>query len=77
MYRLGIRRGQDDLGDHYLDMGNLNDALKCYSRSRDYCTSHKHVINMCFNVIKIGVYIENWQLVFNYVSVSYHTFAVN
>ncbi|KAF4524160.1 hypothetical protein B566_EDAN010615 [Ephemera danica] len=47
-----IRRGHDDLGDHYLDCGDLSNALKCYSRARDYCTSGKHVVNMCLNVIK-------------------------
>ncbi|KAI2585785.1 GPS1 isoform 16, partial [Pan troglodytes] len=29
-----IRRGHDDLGDHYLDCGDLSNALKCYSRAR-------------------------------------------
>lgn len=48
-----LRRGHDDLGDHYLDCGDLSNALKCYSRARDYCTSAKHVINMCLNVIKV------------------------
>ena len=27
-----IRRGHDDLGDHFLDCGDLTNALKCYSR---------------------------------------------
>lgn len=49
-----IRRGHDDLGDHYLDCGDLSNALKCYSRARDYCTSFKHIINMCLNVIKVS-----------------------
>lgn len=49
-----IRRGNDDLGDHHLDCGDLNSALKCYSRARDYCTSGKHVVNMCLNVIKVS-----------------------
>ncbi|KAF3845679.1 hypothetical protein F7725_002757 [Dissostichus mawsoni] len=57
-----IRRGHDDLGDHYLDCGDLSNALKCYSRARDYCTSAKHVINMCLNVIK------NWSHVLSYVN---------
>lgn len=47
------RRGHDDLGDHYLDCGDLSNALKCYSRARDYCTNPKHVVNMCLNVIKV------------------------
>ena len=25
-----IRRGHDDLGDHFLDSGDLANALKCY-----------------------------------------------
>lgn len=48
------RRGHDDLGDHYLDCGDLTNALKCYSRARDYCTNPKHVVNMCLNVIKVS-----------------------
>lgn len=63
-----IRRGHDDLGDHYLDMGNLTDALKCYSRSRDYCTSGKHVLGMCLNVIKVSIQLQNWAHVFTYVA---------
>ena len=33
---------------------SYSNALKCYSRARDYCTTAKHVINMCVNVIKVG-----------------------
>ncbi|KPP65262.1 COP9 signalosome complex subunit 1-like, partial [Scleropages formosus] len=53
-----IRRGHDDLGDHYLDCGDLSNALKCYSRARDYCTSAKHV----------SVYLQNWSHVLSYVN---------
>jgi len=49
-----IRRGHDDLAEHYLETGDLTNALKCFSRARDYCTSAKHVINMCLNVIKVN-----------------------
>jgi COP9 signalosome complex subunit 1 len=63
-----IRRGHDDLGDHYMDMGNLTDALKCYSRSRDYCTSGKHVLGMCLNVIRVSIHLQNWAHVFTYVA---------
>ena len=54
LFSFGNRRGHDDLGDHYLDQGDLSNALKCYSRARDYCTSPKHIINMCLNVIKVS-----------------------
>ncbi|XP_011202927.1 COP9 signalosome complex subunit 1b [Bactrocera dorsalis] len=63
-----IRRGHDDLGDHYLSCGDLTNALKCYSRARDYCTSGKHVINMCLNVIKVSLYLQNWAHVLSYVN---------
>lgn len=62
-----IRRGHDDLGDHYMEMGDLNNALKCYSRSRDYCTSGKHVLNMCLNVVKVSIQLQNWAHVLTYV----------
>ena len=63
-----IRRGHDDLGDHYLSCGDLSNALKCYSRARDYCTSGKHVVNMCLNVIKVSIYLQNWSHVQSYVA---------
>ncbi|XP_065343145.1 COP9 signalosome complex subunit 1 isoform X2 [Cloeon dipterum] len=62
-----IRRGHDDLGDHYLDCGDLSNALKCYSKARDYCTSGKHVVEMCLNVIKVSIYLQNWAHVVSYV----------
>lgn len=63
-----IRRGHDDLGDHHLSCGDLQNALKCYSRARDYCTSGKHVVNMCWNVIKVSIYSQNWSHVQSYVA---------
>ncbi|KAG1675709.1 COP9 signalosome complex subunit 1 [Nymphon striatum] len=63
-----IRRGHDDLGDHYLDCGDLCNALKCYSRARDYCTSGRHIVKMCENVIKVSIYLKNWTHVLSYVS---------
>lgn len=63
-----IRRGQDDLGDHYLDRGDLNNALKSYIRARDYCTSWKQMISMCVNVIRVSIYMENWPQVVAFVN---------
>jgi len=63
-----IRRGHDDLGDHYLDCGDLCNALKCYSRARDYCISAQHIINMCMNVIQVSIYLQNWPHVQTYVN---------
>lgn len=63
-----IRRGQEELADHFLDMGDLTNALKCYSRSRDYCSSSKHIVSLCLNVIKVSVYLKNWSYVLSYVN---------
>ncbi|XP_057310439.1 COP9 signalosome complex subunit 1-like [Hydractinia symbiolongicarpus] len=62
-----IRRGHDDLGDHYLDMGDFSNALKCYSRARDYCICAQHIVNMCMNVINVSIYMQNWSHVQTYV----------
>jgi len=63
-----IRRGQDDLGDHFVNCGDLNNALKCYSRARDYCTSSIHIVNMCLMVIKVSIHSKNWSHVHSYYS---------
>ncbi len=56
------RQSQEELADHFLDTGDLTNALKCYSRARDYCSSSKYVLNMCFNVIKVRVdFWLKWQ----------------
>lgn len=48
-----IRRGHDEMGDQCVEMGDLRTAVKCYSRARDYCTTNKHVVSMCLNVVKV------------------------
>ena len=53
---------------YQLFSGDLANALKCYSRARDYCTSGRHVVSMCVNVIKVSVYLQNWSHVISYVN---------
>jgi len=63
-----IRMGHNDLGDFHYDRGDLNAALKCYVRTRDYCTTSKHIISMCLNVIKVSIEMGNFAHVVNYVN---------
>eukprot|EP01114_Cavostelium_apophysatum_P008037 TRINITY_DN2029_c0_g1_i1.p1 TRINITY_DN2029_c0_g1~~TRINITY_DN2029_c0_g1_i1.p1 ORF type:complete len:458 (-),score=136.28 TRINITY_DN2029_c0_g1_i1:39-1412(-) len=63
-----IRLGHNELGDFHYNRGDLNAALKCYVRTRDYCTTSKHIIQMCLNVIKVSVEMGNYAHVVNYVS---------
>ncbi|XP_003746672.1 COP9 signalosome complex subunit 1 [Galendromus occidentalis] len=68
-----IRRGTDDLGDHYLDCGDLNNALRAFARARDYCTSGRHVIDYCLNVTRVSVYLQYWQHIESYVTKAENT----
>lgn len=50
-----IRMGHNDLGDFHYERGDFATALKCFVRTRDYCTTSKHIIAMCLNVIRASV----------------------
>jgi len=63
-----IRVGHNDLGDFYYNRGDLSNAMKCYVRTRDYCTTSKHIIHLCLNVIRVSLEMNNYSHVTNYVS---------
>ena len=50
------------------DASAVQNALKCYLRTRDYCTTPKHIVIMCLAIIKCGVEMGNYVHVNNYVS---------
>ncbi|KND02949.1 uncharacterized protein SPPG_02028 [Spizellomyces punctatus DAOM BR117] len=62
-----IRMGHNDLGDHLYDSGDLSGALKSYSRTRDYCTTSKHIVDMCINVARLSMELNNFAHVQSYV----------
>ena len=49
--------GHNDLGDFYSMRGDFAMALKCYVRTRDYCTTSKHIITMCLNIIRVSIHM--------------------
>ncbi|KAK9143501.1 hypothetical protein Syun_012901 [Stephania yunnanensis] len=63
-----IRMGYNDFGDFYYAHGALGDAFKNYARTRDYCTTSKHIIQMCLNVILVSIEMGQFTHVTNYVS---------
>jgi len=63
-----IRMGHTDLGDFHYERGDFNAALKCYVRTRDYCTTSKHIINMCLYVIRASIQMGNFTHVQNYIT---------
>ncbi|XP_068634506.1 COP9 signalosome complex subunit 1-like [Aristolochia californica] len=63
-----IRMGHNDFGDFYYAHGALGDAFKNYIRTRDYCTTTKHIIQMCLNVILVSIEMGQFAHVTNYVN---------
>ena len=54
------RMGHADLGDFTATAATREAAFKCYVRTRDYCTTPRHVVQMCLNVVRVGVESENY-----------------
>lgn len=62
-----IRRGHDEIANYYLSCGDLSNALKYFSRSRDYCMGEQQMFAVCLNVIKISIYMNNWIHVSSFI----------
>ncbi|KAF9401940.1 COP9 signalosome complex subunit 1 [Mortierella sp. AD011] len=62
-----IRMGNIELGNHYYSCGDLTSAHRSYARTRDYCTTPKHIIELCMNVIKVSIELGNFPHVLTYV----------
>ena len=54
--------GNEDLGSHYHSIGDLNNALKAYSRMRDYCTTPAHIASTSFRIIQVGENDAVWDV---------------
>ncbi|KAL4802949.1 26S proteasome subunit RPN7-domain-containing protein [Aspergillus unguis] len=55
-----IRMGNEDLGQHYHQAGDLTSAFKAYSRMRDFCTTSSHIASMLFKVISVAIERGDW-----------------
>jgi COP9 signalosome complex subunit 1 len=55
--------GNEDLGNHYCSIGDLNNAVKAYSRMRDYCTTPAHIASTSFRMIQVAIEQGNWLAV--------------
>lgn len=49
-------------------IASSQNAFKSYVRTRDYCTSPKHIMTMCLNAVRVAVEMGNFMHVTNYVS---------
>jgi COP9 signalosome complex subunit 1 len=59
--------GHLDLAEHYYKCGDYDNALKCYTRIRDYCTSPKHLLDQCLEAINVGFQMRNYSTVQAYI----------
>lgn len=57
-----------DLAEHYYKCGDYENALKCYTRIRDYCTSPKHLLDQCLDAINVGFQMRNYSTVQAYIA---------
>ena len=60
--------GYNDFGDFYYAHGQLGEAFKSYVRTRDYCTTSKHIIHMCTSAILVSIEMGQFTHVTSYVS---------
>ncbi|EPS31376.1 hypothetical protein PDE_06331 [Penicillium oxalicum 114-2] len=58
-----IRMGNEDIGNHYYETGDLVAASKAYNRMREYCTTPNHIISMLFKLINVSVERGDWLAV--------------
>ncbi|KAH8306716.1 hypothetical protein KR044_007689, partial [Drosophila immigrans] len=62
-----VRQILEEIGDYHVKRGSLHLAIKFYARTRPYCTSSEHVINMFRNLIRVSIYMANWWHVLSYI----------
>ncbi|KPI45039.1 COP9 signalosome complex subunit 1 [Cyphellophora attinorum] len=57
------KMGNEDLGIHYQDLGDLINASKAFGRMRDFCTTPAHISQTAFHIIDVAVEQRNWMAV--------------
>ncbi|KAH9854527.1 G protein pathway suppressor 1 [Lenzites betulinus] len=67
MIKESIRMAHRDLGDFYRADGESSAALKHYTKSREFCTTSQHVLDMCLSVIELLIEQCNYSHIATYV----------
>uniref|UniRef100_A0AAR5PZD1 PCI domain-containing protein n=1 Tax=Dendroctonus ponderosae TaxID=77166 RepID=A0AAR5PZD1_DENPD len=63
-----IYRIHNELAEHYMQIGNICNALKWFLKAQDYCVNAKQVISTNQNLINIAVFQQDWSRVLSYVT---------
>ena len=57
---VALQMGCEDLGHHYHTIGDLANAVKAYSREREYVQTPAHLVNMHMRIIHVSIDQGNW-----------------
>lgn len=67
--------GHRDLGDFFWSVGDYQQSLKHYNKSREFCTSSQHVLEYALTVIRLLLESNDYAHISTYVYKAEATFA--
>ncbi|EJU01508.1 G protein pathway suppressor 1 [Dacryopinax primogenitus] len=67
MIKESIRMGHRDLGDFFRAIGDSAQAMKHYTKSREFSTTSQHVLEMCLSVLELLMEQESYNQLQNFV----------
>ncbi|KAF8899911.1 26S proteasome subunit RPN7-domain-containing protein [Gymnopilus junonius] len=67
MIKESIRMAHRDLGDFYRASGDYGTSLKHYTKSREFCTTSQHVLDMCMSILELLIEQRNYSHLTTYV----------
>ncbi|XP_006455086.1 hypothetical protein AGABI2DRAFT_209370 [Agaricus bisporus var. bisporus H97] len=67
MIKESIRMAHRDLAEFYRSIGEYQLALRHHTKSRDFCTTSQHVLDMCLSVLELLIEQRNYSHLSTYV----------
>ncbi|THH14785.1 hypothetical protein EW146_g5592 [Bondarzewia mesenterica] len=67
MIKESIRMAHRDLGAFYRSTGQYEASLRHYTKSREFCTSSAHVLEMCLSVLELLIEQRNYAHIPTYI----------
>ncbi|PFH47607.1 hypothetical protein AMATHDRAFT_67484 [Amanita thiersii Skay4041] len=67
MIKESIRMAHRDLGNFYRATGEYASAMKHLTKSREYCTTSQHILDMCLSVVELMMEHQNYANITTYV----------
>ncbi|TFK52824.1 PCI-domain-containing protein [Heliocybe sulcata] len=67
MIKESIRMAHRDLGEFYRSVGDYSTSLKHFTKSREFCTTNQHIIEMCLSVLEILIEQRNYSHIPTYI----------